>query len=341
MKYANSKAFEKHLEGSSPHHFAPIYLILSKDRFLRKNAVELVCKAVLAKEKNAELQIKTFDEENLSASLILSEIESLNLFADKRVITIDLGDKATTNFLKEIQHCVSNPTKNVFLVISASTINASTTFYKQAEKNGVILEIAEEKAKEKEKKASEWVIERVVTAGKNIDLEACHYLVKQIGSDPATLHQEVSKLLCFVEERSHITLKDVGLICSNVNTETIWQLGEALFQRKGGDALRISKALVNEGTPFLSLVRQIRNQFQTDYTVSSILASGGTHQDISQKYPYMKGFILDLHIRNAQAYGTSRFRKALLQIDELELMAKNSAFDQDLLTELLVIKLMR
>ena len=128
-------------------------------------------------------------------------------------------------------------------------------------------------------------------------------------------------------------------MCQSNPSETIWQLGEALFRRDPGAALRISKGLLSEGSPFLGLLRQIRSQFQTEYQISCILADGGTSSDVAQNYPYMKGVILEKHLHTARSYGKEKFKKALLAIDETELSAKSSGADEDLLNERLIYQL--
>ena len=99
------------------------------------------------------------------------------------------------------------------------------------------------------------------------------------------------------------------------------------------------KGLLTDGTALIGLLRQLRAQFQTSCTLSSILAAGGTGADITQQYPYMKGQILDRQIRLSQNYGIQRLKKGLLALDETELDAKNSSKEPELLAERLIIKL--
>ena len=91
--------------------------------------------------------------------------------------------------------------------------------------------------------------------------------------------------------------------------------------------------------PLLSLLRQIRSQFQTDYQISCILAEGGGASEIAQNYPYMRGTILDKHIQTAKSYGKHKFKEGILALDETELKIKNSAADDNFLNELLILKL--
>lgn len=255
------------------------------------------------------------------------------------IIEAEQVDKLPKPILKCIEEYCKNPSPSLFLILSGSGVSGSSAFYKQVEKVGIVLELAEEKGTSKEKSHIDIATKRVLAAGKQIDAKACQYLVTHLGGEPSLLFQEVDKLVTYVGERPHITLEDVKSICVNIDNDTIWQLGEALFKRETATALRIIRTMLHAGTSFLALLRQIRHQFQTEYQVCSILSCGGSGGDVTQKFPYMKGYVLDRHLQMARGYGITRFKKAMLALDAMELQAKNDGWDDDLLADLLITKL--
>lgn len=339
MKFANLRSFEKHLESASPEHFSDIYMILIKNDYERKNAVDLLLKFLLQNQTHPELSIKPYEGDSLDIDAFISELNAFSFFSQRRILLINQTEKMSKSAYEKLERYFANPSRTAYLVLSAASLNHSTKFYKKAETSAIILEQPEEKPWEKEKMMHEWVALKVKADNKKIDSQAIHYLLKQIGTDQALLHQELEKLFCYIGDRKEITVSDVGAICSCINIENVWQLGEAIFRRDATTALRISKALLEDGVSFLTLLRQIRNQFQTDFQVCSILSRGGTRADITQQFPYMKGTILDRHIQSAQEYGIQRFKQGILKIDEAEFMAKNSMSDHEFLAEMLIIKL--
>lgn len=339
MKFTNLRAFEKHLEGASSNQFADIYMVIGKERFACKVATDQLLKSLLKDKKNPELLLKSFNGAQCTSDELLTELHSLSFFSEKQIILVDEAEKLPKPVMKALESYFQQPNRSVCLVLSALAINHATNFYKHAEKAGIVLEFPEEKPADREKTLIEWIQTRTEAEKKKIDPKACQHLVKQVGTDMALLHNEFEKLICYIGDRPSITVQDIAAICGSTNQENIWQLGEALFQRNASTALRISKAFLSDGTSFLPLLRQIRHQFQTEYQVCSIMASGGTTEQISQQFPYMKGFILDRHLRNAQSYGMARFKKGMKAIDEAELTAKNSSMDPDLLAEQLIIQL--
>lgn len=348
MKFNNLRSLEKHLESASPHHFSELYVILVKDGFERKEAVNVLLKALLKEHKssskqslqlNSDLNSITFDGNELKIETLRNELNIFSLFAEKRVILVEHADKLAKPMIAYLEDYFTKPNSSIYLVLSASSISHATNYYKKAEKAGVILEVAEEKPWEKEKSTREWMLNKVAETKRKINPEAVQVLLKQVGTDHALLSQELEKLYCYIGDKQEIEVKDVGAICTSVNMENAWQLGEAIFRFDTSSALRIAKALMEEGAALLSLIRQIRSQFQTDFQVCSLLTSGATVADITQQFPYMRGNILDRHLQSAKSYGMQRFRQGMLHIDKMEVMAKNSNVNPEFLTELLITKL--
>lgn len=339
MKFDNLRAFEKHLEGAAPKNFAEIYFIIAKEHFDRKTALEKLMARMRGGKSEQELPLNIYDAEKLPVDEVISELNTLSFFSAKCVVLITNGEKLTKPSMAKFEAYFEHPNRMSCLIISASAINHATNFYKKGLKAGVTLELPEEKPWEKEKSLTEWIRLQIAAAGKTISPTAIQLIQKQTGTDQGLIQGEIEKLLCYVGDRKEITVKDIGAICASVNIENAWQLGDAIFRRDAPAALRISKALLDDGVAFLALIRQIRTQFQVKFQICSLLTGGGTHADVAHHYPYMKGQILDRNIQMATSYGMERFKKAMLKIDHTEVQAKNSQADDGLLTELLIISL--
>lgn len=335
MKISHLKALKQNLAESASH----IYLIISKDSFQRKQAQDLIVNHLLKEEKNKDLCLKVFTDENFDMNRILDEMQGLSFFTPKQIFVIQNAEKLTKPLMDKFNDFFMKPTPGIYLILLASSLAISTILYKKTEGCGVILDIPEEKPWEKERSLQAWVKEYLAANDKSASPQVCLSLIKWAGTDISTLHQELEKLICYAGDRKEITDHDITAICSSVNSETGWQLGEAIFRRDAGTALRISKSLLEDGTHLLPLLRQIRSQFHTQLQICSILDSGGSITDIQKKFPYLRGSLLDRHLQIAKNYGLNKCKEGLLKIDQTELNSKNSAADPDLLCELLLVKL--
>lgn len=282
---------------------------------------------------------QSYDGEKLTLNGLMGDLSTGNLFSSKRLVIIHDADKLDKAVTSRLESYFEKPNPDVCLAFSADSLSHSSNFYRKGEKIGIIFEVVEEKPWEKEQSIQTWIAATVTAEGKKITQPASQALVKALGMQQATLYNELQKLICFIGDRSEIQPADIAAVTSSLAVETGWQLGEALFRRDASTALRIAKAILSDGTPLIVLLRQIRSQFQTEYQVSSILATGGDANAVAKQFPYMKGTILERHLGMARGYGQKRFKKALLAIDNAELKSKNSATDPELLLELTIIKL--
>jgi len=339
VRYDNLRAFQKHLQGSFPNHFSPVYLIVSKNNYERKEAQQSVVKAIIPDPDQTDCESNFFSGASMQMSQLLNELNTISFFCTKRLVVIQEADKLEKEATSFLEGYYERPNPNVYLILSAEAVNKSTNFYKKSEKHGVILDCPEEKSWEKEKSTQRWVTEKVAADGKQIAPQVVQHLLKQLGHEQELIHNELEKLYCYIGERNLITIEDVAAISSSVNVENAWQLGDAIFTFDVNGAMRISKALVAEGSPLLVLIRQLRSQLESKYQICSLMNAGQGSGEVMKQFPYMKGQILNRNIQQAQSYGMSRFKNGLLAIDQVERQAKNSGIDPDLLLELLIVKL--
>lgn len=312
-----------------------IYLIVSKEAFLREEAIHTLLEKV-GGDSNA---VKSYEGAKAAGSGFFEELGSLTFFADKRTLILRRPEGMAKPDLKRLESVIASLDSGFVLIMEAESINRATALYKLSDKHGVILDIPEEKPWEKQKRMPSWLQEQAQKSGVSFKPEAASLMVQQLGTDTSILHQELEKLVIYVGDRRQITPPDVEAVCGVMNTESIWQLGDALMERNGATAMKIGLALLEEGASFYQLVRQIRSQFQTKFQICSLLNSGKGPADVACAFPYMKGRILDQNCRQAHAYGMKRFRRAMLEIDAVEALGKSVTSDERLLTEKLIAQL--
>lgn len=339
MKYDNLNAFEKHLTSSAPNHFSNLYLILGKDSFDVTSASNLLIRSLIPDEKKRELAVQLFDGASLDGHALLAEINAISFFSDKKILHVQNSEKLKKATQELLEPVIMKPSRSHYLIFSASGLLKTSSFYKKTEKAGIVLEFAELKPWEKEKRLIEWVGKLAAKERKMISYQACQLLVKTIGLDQGLLTQEMEKLICFIGERNEITPQDIGTICSNLQVNTVWELGEAIFYCETAKAVGMCRTILREGGGLLPLLRQLRYQFQTGYQTSTLLASGGSSSQAAQELPSLKGQMFDRHLERVQHYGKDRFKRGLLLLDDVELQTKNGQPDESLLADLLIVKL--
>lgn len=339
MRYENKRAFEKHLSGASPHHFAPVYLIVSKEPFELEESSELVQKYLIPPEKRSLLALCTFEGHQLQMDALLFELQSSSFFVERQVVLVKEVEKSKKAAgLDKLQTYLNRPNPTKFLLLTASSLRKDDALYKMVEKAGVILDIPDPKPWEKEKLCIEWIIQQATSIGKTLSFAAAQYLVKNLGTDQLQLKHELEKLACYADERQEITPDDINLLSARLSLDSIWQLGESILKRETAAALKMGRRIIENGE-LIPLIRGLRSQFQTQFQIATILAQGKGAQAISEDFPYMKEQILDRNIQTAQNYGLNFLREGILLLDAAEWQAKSSQEDPTLLVDLLITKL--
>lgn len=338
VKYDSLRAFEKHLEGGSAQ-FSPTYLILSKEPFEMEEAVQALLRSLLPSHEKREFALTILDASQLEEKELFSNLNTRSFFAELRVIWIQQAEKLKKSIQDELIKYFARPAPSLHLMMSASAWAKNTNFYKAVEKEGIILELAEIKPWEKEKRLAEWVNKKAAGERIVMSYQVCQTLVRQIGADQGLIAQELTKLFCYCAGKKEISVQDVKAICTSQHADTVWQLGEALFRRDAPSAMHAAHSLLTEGQALLPLLRQIRSQFQTEFHICIMLSQGKQPHEITQEFPYMKGQILERHIQQARNYGLEGFKRGLLALDAAEMRAKNSSIDDQIIIELLVMQL--
>lgn len=334
MKFGQKRAFEKHLIEAAPQHFAPIYLLITQDDYERKVLARKLSTALLGELSSDEHHCIKLNGAQHTIRDLIQELGSMNFFAKKRVVIFENAQELKKEDTAKLEEYFSHPDPAVFLVLTASAINRATRFYKQSEKVGVILDIEPEKPWEKEASLIEAVSAWFKKEGVRLQPGVAQALVKSVNNDQSLLNQEMEKIICYLGDHKEFSLDDLEIIGAGQTIQNAWQLGDAIFSRRGGEALQISRQLLDNGEPLIGLLRALRTQFQT-----RLMGATAQPEEVQSRFPYLRGQMLHKQIQQARQYGADSCRKGLLLIDEAELRAKNSAMTSDLIIESLIFNL--
>ncbi len=279
----------------------------------------------------------TLCAESATPQLVAQELESQSLFGESGPLIIKTLEKIKKPLLDLLAEVVMRPGRRLILV--GEKLNGSTRLYKRLVETGLLLDMPELKQWELEKQIPIWVVQEMKKQGKTLAAQAGLLLVQQIGTDKTRLQRELEKLACYLGERPEATVDDVRAICGVNSTVNAWDVSAELFKGSVGRAMEIGRELLAHGTAMPALLRLLRNQIATDLQVWCIMSSGGSAQEVTQEFRYMRGRILDEHLNNARTFGGKRLRRALVLIDQTDLKSKNSQVADAVLLDRLLASL--
>jgi DNA polymerase III subunit delta len=303
-----------------------MYLIVGKD----EEEVRRVLAGMLRDEKAPLIR---FDPENFTIDAFRQEVETPPFLSKNKGVVIQGVDELAEEGCEAVRHYLEKPSAWIALYLTAAVLPPQSKIAKLIEKGGKILRFAEEKPWEKEKRLAAWLMQEAEREGVRLALAPALRLIQS--TDSRMLRSELDKLICFVANSKQITVEDIALISTPAHHETLWQLGDALFACDVTQALSTAKGLLDEGMTIFPLLANLRTQCTTGVGILKAAQQG----EVAQKYPYLKGALLEKKLKILKKYSAECLEQAILLIFETEIKAKNSGPDPMLLLEVLIVKL--
>lgn len=336
MRLTSLPALERHLADVGEGGLACAYTLISKDSFEIKQGLELLSQCFFSQQPQAHGMV-SLDGENLSLHRLCTALEASELFVKKQLVAIFQADKLSKGHIEAIQRYLSRPISSICLVVVAATLLRTTNFYKSLEKQGVVFETSEGKARQTE--LADWIIAYLAQNGKKIEAAAISYLIQSCHGERFAIYNEMEKLVCNSGDSAKIALSDVKKFVTYIPEENIWQLADALLSCQPAKARAIAQQVMANDSDFFAFVRLMRSQFQMLCQIASILSHSGSQQQVQQQFPQQPFGVLRRNIALAEAAGLQVLQKALIKIDETELKAKNSQGSFPLLVDMLLAQL--
>ncbi len=303
MKYQNLKAFQKHLVSAAPHNLCRIYLIAVGDDFERNKAIDAILSYLATPPTR-------FSGADCALHDLLDAMQSPSLLGDA-VVVLDEAEKLAKKSMQTL--CDQIGQISGYLVVGA---RSKTPLAPLVEKEGVILDLLEEKPWDKEKRLGEQLNERVKNAGKRLAPDCAPLLLERLGTDAALLESEIDKLICYVGDRPTVTRDDILQISPASRTATLWQTAEEVIWEGG-------ELPILDATAFHGLVPALRNQLHLGLTLATLIEEKCPSDQWNRYLPKLWPKTLEKRSSQAAQRGSPYFRKGLEKLFEVELLSRS------------------
>ncbi len=274
MPEINYNALSKYLD-SEP---LPGIFLAFGEAFLTRSAYDKIV-AALVPEKRRELSYELL--EGVDASLANVK-ERIATYSFEPLVVLGLKNaplfSAPTaprvpGFSKEdidtFQAFIKKPFPDGhFLVVTTDTADKRRALFKQIKETGLVVDCTVPKGSRQADRTQQFAILRQTMegvlnkTGKGIDGDAFAMLVDRTGFDPATLNDNLEKLVSFIGERVSITVQDVQTVVKRTRKDAIFELTNAVCDRNAATALFYLKSLLNAGFHPLQIVMALSNQLR-------------------------------------------------------------------------------
>lgn len=239
---------------------APIYLLSGDEILLTQEATQTI-RAAATPAGFQERQTFTVDN-NFAWQDFLLAAKSLSLFSSQSLIELRIPADKFKEEAKEalLTYCEKPPSQKLLLIVTGKldTKQQNTTWYKQIEKQGVIITLWPLEGA----KLSQWIAQRLQRAGLQTDNTGIRVIYDLTEGNLLATHQAVEKL-CLNFGKGKLTAAEIAATISDSSRFDIFNLVDAALM---GDSKKTIAILDNlraediEPTIILwALTRELRN----------------------------------------------------------------------------------
>ena len=324
MKFQKLEVFEKHFKEAFPKHLSSIYVVISPHDSERK---KILTSLVYLLEPQSDLK------KCLSLGEAISHLKGGSLLSLQVVASLNQSELFTDAEMALFLSYIQNPIPQNCLLIAAGHSKQIMDLYVKGKKEMVFLDLSLEKPWEEKDRIQKWAVQTIASRKKRIDANALRLLFERLPLDRLLLEQEIEKLVCFVGDKEMINAGDVELISSQFSEVNPFEFARNIAFRK------LEKIpFINDISLSLSIVSQLRAQFEIGLKILALLMKGKSTEEISKQFPRLWPKAFQECLDGAVKKGESFYKKGLIALFDLEWGLKTSLAKPEVLISIFCAK---
>ncbi|MFO7810665.1 MAG: DNA polymerase III subunit delta [Candidatus Delongbacteria bacterium] len=218
-----------------------IFFLSGEDQYSIDNKTEEIISEFLDISLK-DFNFSHFNEENMNPELISSELYSLPVMADRRIILISDIDKGNSDLTSTISKFINKSINGNILILTARKPDKRRTFFKEllANKQCLAFEFKEKNEKETER----WVRNYIAAQGRNISHGGLMLLSLTLSTNLSQVSSEIDKLLEY-SSGVNITEDDIEKVLGVSKEYNIFKLQKSVIAKDLRRSLIICENILN------------------------------------------------------------------------------------------------
>ncbi len=309
-----------------------LYLLYGEEAYLRRQYRDKLKKALVP--EGDTMNCSVYAGKDINANEIVDMAGTMPFFAERRVIIVEnsgwfkSGNDQITALVKAL------PDTTCMIFVEAETDKRSKLF-KAVTSNGyaALCEMQDEATLKK------WVMGLLKKEDKQITPDALNLLLDKTGTNMENIRREVEKLVCYKYYEEGITAADVEELCIVQIQNQIFDMVEAVAQKKQKQALNLYYNLLALKEAPMKILALIARQFHMLLQVNEMKAKGYPESDIARQTGLNPYFLKKKYIPQAARFKQPQLEAALRTCVEAEENVKTGRMSDVLSVELIIVSL--
>ncbi len=294
----------------------PIYSLFGNEAFLQRFFINHISAKFLSKDQSI-IYINLDDDRE---SLLLSELSSYSLFAEKRLIIVRRIKKLSKNGKKELFDYIKSPNNNYCVILISETYDFKNSLQKELGKVSTCIDVRVPF----DNKIREWATYYIKTKKYDINSEIINDLVDKYGDSISHVVNEIENLYLF-------GLDSPGYHKKSEKIYSLWQLQDAIGKKDISTSLVIGNSLLDNGISLVQVITGLSNLFfQLLYkdNNSNTFKYTGLNKIITNNLNYYN-----------KKYSVAEVENAILVLRNYDIIFKSSSIKDSTILNIIITKI--
>lgn len=310
--------------------FKQIYLLYGEENYLKKQYKDKLTLAMIP--KGDTMNYAYYEGKGINVRELIDLAETMPFLSERRLIVVE-NSGFFKNASPELAEYVKSIPETTNFIFVESELDKRGKLFKAVKDRGRIVELA----KQDEQTLVRWIFANIKKEGKQIEESTIRYLLSKCGTDMENLQKEMEKLFCYTLDKDTIEIGDVEAICTTHITNQIFEMINAVAEKKQKKALELYYDLLALKEPPMRIMFLLARQFRLLMEVKEMMANGYGKKDIASKAG-LHPFIVGKYQEQAKAFSDKTLRAILEEIVDIEERVKTGHLQDVLGVELFIVK---
>ncbi len=307
-----------------------VYLLYGEEDYLKKQYRERLTKALLP--EGDTMNFARYEGKGVDVKEVIDLSETMPFFANRRLIVFE-----NTGFFKsagaELADYIKEMPDTTYYLFVESEVDKRSKLYKSVQAKGRAVELGVQD----EGTLKRWIAGKMRDEKKQISEQSIVYFLGKVGTDMENITKELEKLFCYTLDRETITREDVDAVCVTQISNHIFDMVNAVTEKKQRRALELYYELLALKEPPMRILFLMTRQYRLLYQVKQFQQKGYARKEIAAKaglHPFAVGKYMDQAklLKNVELLGI------LEDAADLEERVKTGLLTDTLAVEIFIVR---
>lgn len=310
--------------------FKKVYLLYGEEAYLRTQYKQKLRDALVSSDDTMNQAF--FEGKGCNPKEIIDLAETMPFFAERRYISVD-DSGFFKNKCDELADYLAQMPDTTCLVFTETEVDKRSRMYKAVKDVGRAVEFKTQD----EKTLTRWILGILNKEQKRITEQTLHLFLEKAGTDMENISREMEKLLSYCLDKDVITSEDVEEICTTQTTNKIFDMINAIAERRQKQALELYYDLLALKEPPMRILFLLARQFNQLLSVRNLMGLGHDKNGIATRLS-MSPFIAGKYMQQARRFTSEALIQAVKDCVQAEEDVKTGRMNDIMSVELLLIK---